>query len=119
MSPKWARRATGAPVSVVVDRRPPTPPAAVAVGHLMFGAAAMAASLDGRPLPLRRKEFDLLALMARHPGRVLTRERIAREVWDGDAPGRTIDIHVARLRASLPPGAIETVVKIGYRFSLT
>jgi two-component system response regulator MtrA len=91
----------------------------VVVSHLTVDVDAQTASLHRRPLPLRRKEFDLLALMARHPGRVLTRERIAREVWGGDARGRTIDIHVARLRASLPPGAIETVVKVGYRFSLT
>jgi DNA-binding response OmpR family regulator len=48
---------------------------------------------------------------------LLRRERIAAEVWGGRA-GRTIDIHVARLRARLPEGAIETVIRLGYRFVL-
>lgn len=77
------------------------------------------ATIGGRPLRLTRKEFQLLVAFASNPGRVLRRDRLADEVWGGDASGRTIDIHVARLRRQLPPGAIETVIRVGYRFVLS
>lgn len=74
------------------------------------------AFIGGERLDLTYKEFLLLALFARNPHRVLVRDRIAHEVWGGEARGRTIDIHVSRLRRRLPPGWIETVTRVGYRF---
>ncbi|MPZ70387.1 MAG: hypothetical protein GEU71_12795 [Actinobacteria bacterium] len=74
------------------------------------------AGVDGDQLQLTRREFQLLALFVRNPGRLLRREEIAAEVWGTSPIGRTIDIHVARLRKKLPQGAIETVIRLGYRF---
>ena len=87
-------------------------------GPLSIDPAEFIASLDGNNLNLTPKEFGLLTLFARNRGRLLRREVIEREVWAGHASGRTIDIHVSRLRRILPAGAIQTVVRVGYRFVL-
>ena len=91
---------------------------AIAVGDLRVDPAGFVATMAGQRMALTRKEFLLLTLFAENPDRLLRRDRIAEKIWDGHAPGRTIDIHVARLRAKLPPGAITTVVRLGYRFTL-
>lgn len=72
-------------------------------------------------ITLTRKEFDLLAALMRHRGRVLTRERLLERVWGYDYPGetRTVDVHVRRLRKKLGEGLqdrIETLVGVGYRY---
>lgn len=77
---------------------------------------------DGRAVMLRPREYDLLLLLMRGAGSVLSREDLLREVW-GYRPGvysRTLDTHVASLRRKLEtspsqPGHIETVHKVGYR----
>jgi len=72
---------------------------------------------------LARKEIDLLALLARHPGRILSRRLLLREVWGARDPDRletrTVDVHVAALRRKLGSEArrvIETVRGEGYRY---
>jgi len=75
---------------------------------------------EGQAVKLTRKEFGLLAALARRPGRVVTRSQLLDEVWGqlyyGDT--RTLDVHIRRLRAKL--GAcgecVETVIGVGYRF---
>src|SRR5580765_3701021 len=74
---------------------------------------------------LRPKEFDLLALLSRHPGRVFQRSELLDLVWGYDFPGytRTVDVHVQQLREKLAtagitdPG-IQTVWGVGYRLEL-
>ena len=72
----------------------------------------------GEMIPLKPMEFDLLCSFVRHPGMVLTRETLLRQVW-GDAyigETRTVDVHVASLRKKLDwTDRIITVYKIGYR----
>lgn len=75
-------------------------------------------SVDGTLVPLTRKEFDLLALLAQRPGVVFRREQIISEVWrtSWEGTGRTLEVHVASLRAKLRmPTLIETVRGVGYR----
>lgn len=74
-------------------------------------------------LDLTPKEFDLLALLVREAGKVLTRERIMAEVWDENWFGstKTLDVHVSSLRRKLgddaaDPGLIATVRGVGLRF---
>jgi DNA-binding response OmpR family regulator len=69
-------------------------------------------------LALRPKEFDLLALLVREAGHVVTRERIMREVWDTDWLGstKTLDTHVLTLRGKVGAEAITTLRGVGYRF---
>ncbi|MBA3431510.1 MAG: winged helix-turn-helix transcriptional regulator [Actinobacteria bacterium] len=87
-------------------------------GRLQVVPAQYTATVGGERLVLTPREFELLVFFVRNPGRLLRRDRIAAEVWGSDSPGRTIDIHVARLRSRLPPGSIQTVVRLGYRFML-
>jgi two-component system, OmpR family, alkaline phosphatase synthesis response regulator PhoP len=74
----------------------------------------------GTQVKLTRKEFGLLAALARRPGRVATRNHLLDEVWGQQYYGdtRTLDVHVRRLRLKLAEcaGCIETVVGVGYRF---
>ncbi|MFF8789470.1 response regulator transcription factor [Streptomyces sp. NPDC015125] len=75
-------------------------------------------SVDGAAVPLTRKEFDLLALLAQRPGVVFRREQIISEVWrtSWEGTGRTLEVHIASLRAKLRmPALIETVRGVGYR----
>jgi DNA-binding response OmpR family regulator len=75
---------------------------------------------EGAEVRLTRKEFALLAALARRPGRVATRTQLLDEVWGQQYYGdtRTLDVHIRRLRAKLGAcgESIETVVGVGYRF---
>lgn len=90
----------------------------IVIGDLLVYPEDYVAELAGERLALTNKEFKLLVLFVRNPGRLLRRDLIAAEVWEGEHRGRTIDIHVARLRSRLPKDSIETVVRVGYRFVL-
>jgi DNA-binding response OmpR family regulator len=71
----------------------------------------------GVPVSLTRKEFDILASLAREPGGVVSNERIMLDVWQSVWSGKhTLQVHVAALRAKLDcPGRVETVRGVGYR----
>jgi DNA-binding response OmpR family regulator len=89
-------------------------------GALRVDLGARRAWLDGAELRLRRKEFDLLALLVTEAGRAVTRDRIMREVWDTDWLGstKTLDTHVLSLRNKLGADAITTMRGVGYRLEL-
>jgi len=94
---------------------------ALEVGPLRVDLEAHEASCAGARLDLTPREFDLLAFLARNPGRALSREELLRKVWGYDYVGetRTVDVHVRRLRAKLGEhhGVIETVLGAGYKLS--
>jgi len=76
-------------------------------------------SVDGHPVELSYREFELLAFLAEHPGRVFSRRQLVGSVWNGaDVGSRTVDVHVRRLRMKLGPYAagIVTVRNVGYRY---
>jgi DNA-binding response OmpR family regulator len=76
-------------------------------------------SVDGRPVELSYREFELLAFLAEHPGRVFSRRQLVSSVWNGaDVGSRTVDVHVRRLRVKLGRYAagIVTVRNVGYRY---
>ncbi len=87
-------------------------------GPLRIELAAARVFLEGAEVALTRREFDLLAFLAAHPGRVYSREELLERVWGADFLGtlRTVDQHVAQLREKLGSGWIETVRGRGYRF---
>jgi DNA-binding response OmpR family regulator len=92
-------------------------------GELEIDRSRFEVRMRGRLVELTRKEFDLLASLVRAPGRVFGREELLDLVWgqDGFVEPRTVDVHVARLRAKfnaarVPVPAIETVRGVGYRF---
>ncbi len=94
-------------------------------GELTIDPAKREVSREGRAVMLRPKEFDLLLLLARHPGIVLTRDVLLDRVWGAgyaDVTTRTVDVHVNALRKKLEhdparPRWIQTVRSVGYRFA--
>jgi two-component system response regulator CpxR len=110
------RRAAAAAPAPAAER-----PQAVTVGALHLDAAARRASLAGAPLSLTPVEFDLLLALARHRGRVCSRESLVEQVREREfeAYDRSIDVHIASLRRKLSddprtPRYIRTVRTVGY-----
>ena len=91
----------------------------VEVGQLRLDPRRREAYVAARRLDLRPREFDLLAALARDPGVVLTRDGLLESVWGTDFPGetRTVDVHIAAVRAKLGEDGpdIETIRGVGYR----
>jgi len=93
----------------------------VSSGDLTANLSARSVQVGDRSLSLQPREFDLLVFLMRHPGAVLTRERLLRGVWGHEFVGpRTVDVHVRRVRAKLEeagcPNLIRTVHGVGYAF---
>jgi DNA-binding response OmpR family regulator len=86
-------------------------------GAVTVDVTARTASVDDQPVELTAKEFDLLVHLMRHPGQVLSREQLLSAVWNqADYSGsRTVDVHVAQVRAKLGEGSpVRTVRGVGY-----
>jgi DNA-binding response OmpR family regulator len=101
----------------------PTEPS-LQVGGVTVDASMRRATLDGAEIALTRREFDLLALLVRNAGSVVTRERVMDEVWDTNWFGstKTLDVHVSSLRRKLGDDAVDsrylhTVRGVGFRFA--
>ena len=93
-------------------------------GQLQIDPAARTVELDGRPIELTQREFELLLFLARHPGQAFTRDQLMEHVWHYSfyIDTSTVTVHVRRLRAKLEPDParpryIETVWGVGYRFT--
>jgi DNA-binding response OmpR family regulator len=110
------RRARPAPAAQAPEE------AVMDFGELTINPAKREVRLNGEPIQLRAKEYDLLVELARRPGVVFSREKLLQDVWGYDFYGDsgTIDVHVRRLRAKLNddssnPRFNETVWGVGYR----
>jgi len=101
--------------SAVPEPDPSTP---LRAGDVTVDVAARRAWHGEQELELRPKEFDLLALLVAEAGRVVTRERIMRAVWDTEWLGstKTLDTHILSLRGKIGSEAITTLRGVGYRF---
>jgi two-component system response regulator RegX3 len=89
------------------------------VGALTIDRRTRRVSMDGRPINLTAKEFDLLAFLATDPGAVQSRTVILENVWDTHwyGPTKTVDAHVAAVRKKLGDARwIEAVRGVGFRF---
>jgi DNA-binding response OmpR family regulator len=98
----------------------PLPPT-VTLGELRIDSATRSAVLGGNDLGLTRKEFDLLARLARDAGRVVSREDLMTDVWDENWFGstKTLDVHIGFLRRKLgddagDPRYLRTVRGVGF-----
>ncbi|TFV62639.1 response regulator transcription factor [Geodermatophilus sp. DF01-2] len=96
---------------------------ALEAGPVRMDVERHVVSVDGEPVPLPLKEFDLLELLLRNAGRVLTRIQLIDRVWGSDYVGdtKTLDVHVKRLRAKIEPDPanpkyLVTVRGLGYKF---
>jgi DNA-binding response OmpR family regulator len=104
-------------VKTVLRRTAGPPVALLTVGDVRLDPSRRRAWADGREITLTSTEFDLLAHLMRRPGRVYEREQLLSEVWGYAAAAgtRTVDVHVAQLRAKLGDASpIRTVRGVGY-----
>lgn len=105
------------------DAAKPEMPERLVFGSLAIMPDARRVEVDGQPVDLTAKEFDLLLALAHAPGRVFTRQSLFSQVWGFDYLGdsRTVDVHVGTVRKKIENNAtrqrfIETIRGVGYRF---
>ena len=123
----FSAREVVARIRAVLRRTAASPQASgdpIEIGGVRIDPARRSATLDGGPLELSRKEFDLLALLMQEAGSVVQRERLIDEVWDVNWFGstKTLDVHVSGLRKKLgddpaEPRYLHTVRGVGFRFA--
>jgi DNA-binding response OmpR family regulator len=113
--------AIASPAAITVGASPPVGAAPVAVpdGAIRLDPAPRTAIRDGFLLHLSRLEYDLLLFLASHPHQVFSRGQLLAQVWGhSHATGRTVDVHVSRLRRKLgDQELITTVYGLGYRLA--
>jgi DNA-binding response OmpR family regulator len=102
--------------------RPAEEEAATVVGGLRIDPVSREASLDGRPLDLTRKEFDLLSHLASRAGRVVSKRQLMADIWHQAYGGadKTVDVHISWLRRKLgesaaSPRYVQTVRGVGVK----
>ncbi len=100
----------------------PSEPAPIVCGPLRINVADRVVTLNGAQIDLTPKEYELIFLLASHPGRAFSREFLLQQLWGYDYDGfdRTVDTHMTRLRKKLGPlgEKIVTVWGVGYRLVL-
>ena len=122
LSKPFAFRELIARVQALARRHPALTPAVHRVADLEVDLAARTVQRGGRPIDLTAKEFTLLELFVRHPGRVLDRATITAHVWDDnhDPFANLLEVLVRRLRRKIDddyePKLITTLRGAGYRF---
>ncbi|WP_142784198.1 response regulator transcription factor [Changchengzhania lutea] len=92
--------------------------ATVKIGNLVINRDEYKILLKGKEIILPRKEFELLSLLASKPGKVFKRDEILDRVWGNEVVvgGRTIDVHIRKLREKLGDHSFKTVKGVGYKF---
>jgi len=90
----------------------------VKVGNLIINRDEYKIILKGKEIILPRKEFELLSLLASKPGKVFKRDEILDKVWGNEVVvgGRTIDVHIRKLREKIGDKCFKTVKGVGYKF---
>jgi len=88
------------------------------IGSLIINREEYKISHKGEDIILPRKEFELLSLLATKPGKVFKREEILDKVWGNEVVvgGRTIDVHIRKLREKIGDKSFKTVKGVGYKF---
>jgi len=90
----------------------------VTIGDLIINREEYKIIKNSEEINLPRKEFELLALLASKPGKVFKRDSILKHVWGNDVivGGRTIDVHIRKLREKIGDERFKTVKGVGYKF---
>ena len=90
----------------------------IKINNLVINRDEYKIVLEGKELILPRKEFELLSLLASKPGKVFKREEILDKVWGNEVivGGRTIDVHIRKLREKIGDKSFKTVKGVGYKF---
>lgn len=104
--------------------QPEEAPAELAFGELVIEPAKRKVQVAGEAVELTAKEFDLLTLFAKHPGRAFSRQELLDKVWGYQYAGysHTVNSHINRLRSKIEPDPampryVQTVWGVGYRFA--
>ena len=92
--------------------------ASVKIGDLVINREEYKIIKDKKEMVLPRKEFELLSLLASKPGKVFKREDILDKVWGNEVVvgGRTIDVHIRKLREKIGDKKFKTIKGVGYKF---
>ena len=104
-------------IEAVLRRSSPTPaepePAGVACDR-----ATLTVRVDGREVRMPRKEFEILALLLDHPGRIFSREELMARIWPENVVvvERSVDVHIARIRAKIAPYGKHIISRSGYGY---
>ncbi|TSE06583.1 MULTISPECIES: response regulator transcription factor [Aquimarina] len=90
----------------------------VKIGNLVINRDEYKIVKDKKEIVLPRKEFELLSLLASKPGKVFKREDILDKVWGNEVivGGRTIDVHIRKLREKIGDDSFKTIKGVGYKF---
>jgi len=90
----------------------------IKIGNLTIDRDEYKILLKGKEMVLPRKEFELLSLLASKPGKVFKRDEILDKVWGNEVVvgGRTIDVHIRKLREKIGDNSFKTVKGVGYKF---
>lgn len=104
-------------IEAVLRRSSPAPakpePAGVACDR-----ATLTVRVDGREVRMPRKEFEILALLLDHPGRIFSREELMARIWPENVVvvERSVDVHIARIRAKIAPYGKHIISRSGYGY---
>ena len=92
----------------------------LSIGNLLINREEYKIIKDGVTIVLPRKEFELLYLLASKPGKVFTRTEILDKVWGNEVivGGRTIDVHIRKLREKIDEDVFKTIKGVGYKIEL-
>jgi len=90
----------------------------VSVGNIVIDREEYVVIKEGEKLSLPRKEFELFSLLASKPGKVFKRDNILDQVWGNEVVvgGRTIDVHIRKLREKIGENNFKTIKGVGYKF---
>lgn len=88
------------------------------IGDLRIDRNSYEVQYKKEKLHFARKEFELLHLLARHPGKVFSRDKLLEQVWGNEVfvGDRTVDVHIRKIREKIDPESIKTIKGIGYKF---
>ena len=94
-------------------------PTSLVVGDLEIDISSFLVKIGTNEIKMPRREFELLSLLAKFPGKVVLRPAIRKEIWgiDSESVDRSIDVHVRRLRNKIGEQRIETIKGVGYKLN--
>jgi two-component system alkaline phosphatase synthesis response regulator PhoP len=92
--------------------------AVIEIGDLRIDRNSYEVQYKKAKLHFARKEFELLYLLAAHPGKVYNRDKLLEQVWGNEVfvGDRTVDVHIRKIREKINPESIKTIKGIGYKF---
>lgn len=97
-------------------------PSSVSIGDMVINSETKRLIIKDKKIDLTRKEYEILSLLARHPGRIFSREEILRRIWESDVivNDRTVDVNITRLRRKMEDGGnyIHNKAGFGYFFEI-